>query len=132
MQLEICLLGQVSITVSGACTSGEDALNPQARLAFAMLTLERGRGVTRDALANAVWPHELPSTWASALRSVISRVRAFVDVASGGTIRPVLVAAGGAYRLQLPSSTIVDAEIAEQQLQAASRALADRRPEEAE
>lgn len=34
------------------------------------------QGVTRDALAEALWPAGLPPTWRSSLRTVVSRVRA--------------------------------------------------------
>jgi DNA-binding SARP family transcriptional activator len=88
-----------------------------------MLVMERRHGVTRDALANAVWPEGLPDTWSSALRSVISRVRAFVAQALAEEDGDVLVARGGVYLLRLPADTIVDVELAENEIAAARDAV---------
>ncbi|HEY8547846.1 MAG TPA: AAA family ATPase, partial [Acidimicrobiales bacterium] len=101
----------------------------QARVAFALLTLERDRGVTRDELADAVWPEQLPPTWESALRTVVSKVRAFVaaDAVGGGSGRGdggPIVAHGGRYQLHLPDDTVVDVEQADAEVAAATAALA--------
>ena len=140
--LEITLAGDVTICRTGrpGDGSGSGGTSPdaatgadkprrlrsaQARVAFALLTLERQRGVTRDALAEAVWPEGLPATWESALRTVVSRVRAFVapetspDDAGGP-----LVAHGGRYLLHLPDDVVVDLEHAEACLAAAQEAVA--------
>jgi DNA-binding SARP family transcriptional activator len=103
----------------------------QVRLALAMLTVERARGVTRDQLADALWPEGLPATWGSALRTIVSRVRACVEQAFGEAGPATLVAGGGVYRLRLPGTVAVDVEEAERALTAADAALAAGEPAEA-
>jgi DNA-binding SARP family transcriptional activator len=130
---EITLLGDVSIRDTGSEARRRGSLgSPQARVAFTLLTLERHHGVTRDALADALWPHRLPPTWASALRTVVSRVRGFVARALGqDDDDDLLVARGGSYILRLPEDTVVDIELAERQITEAREALADGQPERA-
>jgi DNA-binding SARP family transcriptional activator/tetratricopeptide (TPR) repeat protein len=83
----------------------------QAQVAFARMTLERAGGTSRDQLADTVWPDGLPDTWASALRSVVSRVRSFV----AGT-GDAVVARGGRYLLRLPADAVIDLERAEREV----------------
>lgn len=127
MALEITLTGDVTIREAGVGANGVPEVrrlgSAQARVALAYLTLERQRGVARDTLAEAVWPDDLPSTWASALRTVVSRVRAFLAPALPAGTDPVL-AHGGRYLLQLPDDVLVDVELAEAAVAVAVDALA--------
>jgi DNA-binding SARP family transcriptional activator len=96
------------------------------------LTMERRRGgTTRDQLADTLWPEGLPNTWASALRGVVSRVRAFVASAlPPGCLPPgstPIVAEAGRYVLHLPDDTVVDLERAEAAIVEAKEALAEGR-----
>ncbi|MFJ7275752.1 BTAD domain-containing putative transcriptional regulator [Kitasatospora sp. NPDC098663] len=84
----------------------------QAQVAFARLVLERSAGTSRDQLADTIWPDGLPDTWASALRSVVSRVRAFVASPGQGPGATPLIAQGGRYVLRLPADAAVDLEAA--------------------
>ena len=135
-RLEIRLLGDVTVLTSRA---GSDAElrgylgSAQVRVAVAVLTLEREHGVTRDTLADAMWPDGLPPTWASALRTVVSRVRALMTSALGGDGdgEDPIVARGGAYRLRIPDDTVVDIEEAESQIVAAQQALTEHRFDQA-
>jgi DNA-binding SARP family transcriptional activator len=113
----IRLAGLVSIEAPGA--PPRHLSSAQAQVAFARLTLERASGTVRDQLADTIWPDGLPDTWASALRSVVSRVRAFV--ADDPSATPV-VAQGGRYLLRLPPDATVDVEVAEAQVAEATRA----------
>ncbi|GAA0799477.1 ATP-binding protein [Spirilliplanes yamanashiensis] len=94
----------------------------QAQVAFARLVVERAHGTGRDELADTVWPDGLPDTWASALRSVVSRVRAFVTEQDAA--EDALVAQGGRYLLRLPADVTVDIEQAEAAVGRAAEAYA--------
>lgn len=116
------------IRLTGLITIEDDGHAPrhlssaQAQVAFARLALERAGGTSRDQLADTVWPNGLPDTWASALRSVVSRVRAFVASAQGSETTP-LIAQGGRYLLGLPSNATIDIEYAEETIGKAIEAL---------
>jgi DNA-binding SARP family transcriptional activator/type II secretory pathway predicted ATPase ExeA len=93
-------------------------------VAFARLLLERERGTTRDGLADVVWPDQLPRTWGSALRSLVSRLRAFlVEALPFPPADQPLVAQGGRYLLRLPDDVVVDIEQAELSIIEAQEAL---------
>jgi DNA-binding SARP family transcriptional activator len=131
MALEIELLGTVRLrgwSGGGDHLEASDRVvlvgSAHARVALALLTLERGRGVSRDLLADTLWPGGLPPTWASALRSIMSRVRSHLAAALGGDGDGVLTARGGTYVLRLPDATVVDVERAADQVAAGQRALA--------
>ncbi|MFE9926043.1 BTAD domain-containing putative transcriptional regulator [Streptomyces sp. NPDC005774] len=84
----------------------------QAQIALARLCVERPTGIDREQLADTIWPDGPPSTWASALRSVVSRLRAFLSEESP-TSEPLLIARGGRYLLRLPEGAQVDVDRAE-------------------
>ncbi|MCI2237335.1 AAA family ATPase, partial [Kineococcus sp. TRM81007] len=89
-----------SATLSGA----------QAQVAAARLLLDRSpRGVSRSELAEAIWSEDLPDTWASALRSIVTRVRRFLAAAGEGAS---LENVDGRYVVRLPAGTVVDVEVA--------------------
>ncbi|WP_081236255.1 AfsR/SARP family transcriptional regulator [Streptomyces viridosporus] len=98
----------------------------QAQVAFARLVLERTTGTSRDQLADTVWPQGLPDTWASALRSIISRVRAFVTSAHQKPGETPLIAQSGRYVLRLPDDAATDVEAAEMAVLEARQAHAER------
>ena len=77
----------------------------RAQIALAQLTIERPSGTTRHQLAETLWPNDLPSAWESALRSVVSRVRAFVGAALPEGVNPVSVQSGH-YVLSLPDDLV--------------------------
>ncbi|HVK25574.1 MAG TPA: BTAD domain-containing putative transcriptional regulator [Actinokineospora sp.] len=114
----IRLIGLIAVEEPGA--PPRHLSSAQTQVAFARLVLERATGTERDQLADTVWPDGLPDTWASALRSVVSRVRTFVarDDAE-------LVAQGRRYLLRMPKDSVVDLECAERAVGDAIRAQAD-------
>jgi DNA-binding SARP family transcriptional activator len=125
VRLEITLIGDIAVGGEGD-ESRRSLAGANARVALALLTLERAQGVTSERLAEALWPDGLPATWGSALRMTMSRVRSFLKEALGPTAPDPIVAQGGRYRWQLPDgvSLDVDLEDAEQALADGRRALA--------
>ncbi|MQS05872.1 AAA family ATPase [Streptomyces sp. IF17] len=104
METEIEILGPMAVRCAGTVQHLQSA---QARVAFARLVLAGPEGVTRDELADVIWPGELPPTWASALRTLVSRLRAVVEPLPGGPAEP-LVNRGGRYVLELGGEVVVD------------------------
>ncbi|PPF66074.1 hypothetical protein C5C18_09685 [Rathayibacter tritici] len=121
------LLGEVAAVTADGVVHGLSS--PQARVAAARLVLERRRsGTSRRELAETIWPGELPDTWASALRSVVTRVRRLVKALSPEVS---LEAVGGRYLLRIPDGVGIDLEDAVDSLVRAGEALADGRPADA-
>ncbi|MFF5449528.1 AAA family ATPase [Streptomyces sp. NPDC012888] len=117
---EIELLGPMAVRCAGTVHHLQSA---QARVAFARLVLAGPEGVTRDELADVIWPGELPPTWASALRTLVSRLRALVGPLRNEEGNP-LVMRGGRYVLALGAGVRVDVEEATGSVAAAQEALA--------
>ena len=122
MTIEISLTGAVTIDrTSDGSVERCRLRGVQQSVAFAMLVLERDGGVSRDALADALWPDLQPATWRTALRNIVSRLRAALTGVLGGD-DPVSVQAGR-YRLRLPAGAVVDIEAAAKGVAAAEEAL---------
>ncbi|MHA7290683.1 BTAD domain-containing putative transcriptional regulator [Arthrobacter sp. MDT3-24] len=114
---ELRLAGPVCLVAGGR--QPVRLASAQAQAAVARLVLDRhGNGTTREQLADVIWPEGLPDTWASAMRSVVSRIRRFL--ASSGVAGADLTSHGGRYFLQLPAGIAVDIEEAENQLAGAA------------
>ncbi|HET6952815.1 MAG TPA: AAA family ATPase, partial [Acidimicrobiales bacterium] len=122
MRLEIRLMGDV--TVGSSDRPAADPLGGPARAVLAALVLERPAAVPRDRLAEALWADDLPRTWASALRTHVSKVRSAVSGAVAGAGETVVAGEGG-YQLVLPAGVTleVDVERAERLLAEARTAL---------
>ena len=125
MRLEITLIGDIALGGEGD-EPRRTIPGANARVALALLALEREQGVTSERLAEALWPDGLPATWGSALRMTMSRVRSFLKDALDPSAPDPIVAQGGRYTWHLPDrvSLHVDVEDAEQALAAAREALA--------
>ena len=125
----IALLGRVSIDQDGR-PAGRGVHGRRAELVFAYLAAEHDRAVSRDALADALWPHALPDTWAAALRGVVSEVRRFLEDA-GLDPAAVLVSANGSYELRLPPCVGLALDEARAAFRSARELLAGDAPAEA-
>jgi len=117
------LLGDVRVATAMTMVGGEWLAGHRVRIALAFLALERGRDVDRHELAEAVWPLDLPATWASALRNVLSQVREALGQA--GLAPHTLRADQGRVRLVLPAGSTTDVEACLALVETAERALAD-------
>jgi predicted ATPase/DNA-binding SARP family transcriptional activator len=87
------------------------------------LVLERGRTVSRDELADRLWPTRLPPTWDAAVRNVITRLRQTLATTAFGN-EEVIVSTGDGYQARLPDGTVVDIEDAAIDVEDAQRLLA--------
>jgi SARP family transcriptional regulator, regulator of embCAB operon len=127
--LRIYLTSQVRIENGETLVGERDLPGRQGRVAMAMLVLERQRPVTRDELAEELWPAEPPPSWEKAVMALISKLRAVLRQAGLGD--EALETAFGCYQLRLPSDTWVDVEAAADGVHRAETALAAGRPLEA-
>lgn len=76
----------------------------QGRLLFAYLVLNRRRMISRDELAEAIWPRELPAAAETGLNALISKLRKILG--------PGAIDGRTALRLQLGEDARVDVEVA--------------------
>ena len=100
----LTLLGTLAI---GSVAAARFLPGRRAELAFALLAAEHERLVTRDELADALWPTGLPPSWAAAVRVVIAQVRRFVREA-GWEDGDALVTLRSGYQLTLPDGVETD------------------------
>jgi len=119
----VVLLGRLSIDRADGANENASLPGRRAELVFAYLAAEHRRVVSRDELADALWPDRLPDSWAAALRGVISEVRRFLEncgLDPAGT----LVTEHSGYRLRLPADVAVDLDEAREGLATAREELA--------
>jgi len=105
----IVVLGGPSIDWGDGVTKPAALAGGRAELVFAYLAVEHARAVSRDELANALWPDLLPDSWAAALRSVVTEVRHFLEDA-GLPGNQLITSARGGYQLHLPAGMTVDVD----------------------
>jgi DNA-binding SARP family transcriptional activator/EAL domain-containing protein (putative c-di-GMP-specific phosphodiesterase class I) len=115
----VTLLGSPAIGPTGT-----DGILPGRRseLAFAFLAAHHGHLVTRDELAEALWPTGLPVSWAAAMRVVIAQVRRFLREA-GWEDPDALVTLRSGYRLVLAHDGETDLDRIWDQTELASERL---------
>src|ERR1700730_10460408 len=76
--LRIYLAGEVQIESDGRLIREADLPARQGRLAFVHLASHRDHALSRDELADAVWPGRLPPAWGASLSAIISKLRAIL------------------------------------------------------
>jgi DNA-binding SARP family transcriptional activator len=124
MTLRVYLAGRVCVEAGGEPVVREsDFRRRQDRVAFAYLALERARPATREELAEALWPGELPPAWSTGLSAIVSRLRSLLGQASLAGAGVSISRGFGQYRLFLPSDVWVDVEAAAAALDEAELAL---------
>ena len=77
----MAVAGRLGIDGADGAAASRGLPGRRAELVFAYLAVEHHRTVSRDELADALWPDMLPDTWAAALRSVVTEVRHFLEAA---------------------------------------------------
>lgn len=130
MGSHIQLGGTIAVRHENSVVNERALPGRQARLAFTYLVLERRRPVGHRDLADELWPEGPPRTWQAALRTVVSRVRGFLDQA-GFDGAEILTGEAGRYELRLPDDVTVDLEVALGQLRCAEEAFGDGRTDDA-
>jgi len=127
--LRIYLTGELCLE-SGRLLVREQRLpRRQGRLAFAFLVGERHRAVSRDELAELLWPDCPPAAWEGALSALVSKLRSVL--AELGLEREAIASAFGCYQFKLPAGAWVDTEAALASVHEAEGALRSGTPERA-
>ncbi|HSJ24144.1 MAG TPA: BTAD domain-containing putative transcriptional regulator [Longimicrobiales bacterium] len=125
--LRIYLSGRLSIEANGVLLGPDAFPGQQGRAAFALLAGEAGSPVSRNVLADALWPGRPPRAWNAALNSIISKLRATLGgVGLDGAA--VLLSGGGCYELRLPAGSWIDHAAALDAIHEAESALKDGDP----
>lgn len=117
--VRVWLAGRVAVEAGGTLAGPEAFPGQQGRVAFAYLVLERDRPVTREELAETLWPEALPAAWESALNAIASKLRGVLARPGGAA----LVGARGSYELRLPGDAWVDVEVAADAIHDAETAM---------
>lgn len=97
--MRVYVLGQLKVECDSGLLRQRDLPGNQARVALAMLAVEHRHPISRDEIADELWPGELPASWQTALRAIISKVRS--SLANAGVNPPSIGNAFGCYQLQL-------------------------------
>jgi DNA-binding SARP family transcriptional activator len=109
--VRISVAGSLLVEDGSAVLRERDLPGNQGRLVLAMLAVEHRHAVGRDRIADELWPDGLPRSWETALRAVISKVRAAAGRAGIG--EPLIESSFGCYRLRLGRGTLDVDEAAE-------------------
>jgi DNA-binding SARP family transcriptional activator len=104
--VRVRLLGRLGIEHGQRWLDGSALPGRQGRIVLAYLALCH-YPVSRDELADLVWPDALTASWERDLSAVVSKVRAALDSVDLGSL---LHGALGCYELQLPPTSMVDVE----------------------
>jgi DNA-binding SARP family transcriptional activator len=122
MALRIHIVGDVSVRSERGIVGQHDLHGPQGRLVLAMLAGEHRRAVRRDELAEELWPGTIPGGWDTAVRVLVSKLRAALGLISDSP-DGLIVSSAGAYRLRLPPDGWIDLDEAAAAIHRAETAL---------
>lgn len=104
--LNVYLMGELCLVAGDRVVRADRLPGKQGRVAAAVLLIEPGRPVSRDELADVLWPGSLPRSFEVALSAIVSKLRAaFAEL---DLPRDTLTAAAGCYQVHLPAGTWVD------------------------
>ena len=119
--LRVYLTGEPCLAAAGVLIRPDRLPGRQGRLAFVILLSERAGLVSRDELAEAVWPRQPPAAYEVALSAIVSKLRALF--AEAGLERGALQTVDGCYRIDLGADSWVDTEAALEAVHGAEAAL---------
>jgi DNA-binding SARP family transcriptional activator len=120
LTLRVYLAGNVAVENGDALVPERRLPGRQGRLILAVLAWERDRAVSTDELADVVWDGVPPAAWQTALRALVSKLRAALEGAGAGAS---IEHAFGCYQLRLPADAWVDVEAASAAVHEAEAAL---------
>lgn len=120
--MRIYVAGSLTVESGGAVFDERGLPGGQGRVILAMLAVEHRRPLSREEIADELWPSELPRSWKTALRAVVSKLRA-AFAASGISPHRLITNAFGCYQLHLPRDGWLDVDAARDCLHAATTAL---------
>jgi DNA-binding SARP family transcriptional activator len=104
--VRVRLLGRMGVENGQRGLDGSALPGRQGRVVVAYLALNH-HPVSRDELADLVWPYALTASWERDLSAVVSKVRAALSsIDLGSTVHGAL----GCYELQLPPDSTLDVE----------------------
>jgi DNA-binding SARP family transcriptional activator len=120
--VRIYLTGSVCIESDRATIREADFPGRQGRLLFAYLVCADGQPLTREAIADLLWPEGPPAAPEGGIAALVSKLRALL--ARAGFAREASIQSGlGMYQLRLPADTWVDLSYAARLVQEAEGAL---------
>src|SRR5258708_5699909 len=111
MPLRIYLTGRVTIEGGGRAIDQDAFPGKQGLLTFSRLAIDRARALSRDDIANLLWPEKAPRAWDAALHSIVSKLRVLL-AKTGLKKSEAISSALGCYQLCLPGDAWVDIEAA--------------------
>lgn len=123
--IRVYLTSEVRIENGPVLVGERDLPGRQGRVALAMLVAERDRPITRDALAEELWPGDPPPAWEKAVMAIVSKLRAALRRAG---LDDALATSFGCYQLKLPADAWVDIEAAADAVHQAETLLANDDP----
>ena len=119
--MRIYLTGRMAVETPHGFSDEARFPGRQGRLAFAFLALSAQGPAARDAVADAIWPSALPSSWDKALKSLISKLRSVLHQA--GLEGETIASGSGCYQLRLPVDTWIDLEACARAVDVAEAAI---------
>jgi len=118
----VYLTGRICFEHGDILVEERDLAGRQGRLAFAFLTSERHRPVSKDELIGVVWPDATPRELEVSLSAILSKLRAALKRVGLGTGAAVEVLSG-TVQMRLPSDVWIDLEHAANAVDEAEGAL---------
>src|SRR5437879_1864449 len=79
MTTRVYVTGRVEIESDGKLITEQQFPSRQGRMLFAYMICHRQHPVTREELADILWPNALPAAWEAALHALVSKLRRLLN-----------------------------------------------------